>query len=254
MGETPLTQLQRCVADDVPLAPVHAVAGARLRAIEPGRADAFMPAPADGLDAALWLLADFASGVAVTGTLGPGERITTLRLTLHVLTREPAGTTLHAVGCLDARAPHVALSTAVITDDDGRTVARADGRNAVLADEVAASTRPGDGPGWSDPPRAAGALVADGAAPDPHAVNHAGVVQGGVLASLPARALADVLGGPADEVTATFLRAVPADGRAVHTHVELEHGGRRLRSARALLRDDRDRTVLSVTGLRYTGA
>lgn len=233
---------------------MHAAVGARLSAIEPGRADAVMPVPSDDLDAALWLLADYVSGLAVTGTLGAGERITTLRLTLHVLCREPAGAKLHAVGCLDEKQPDVALSTAVITDDAGRTVARAQGRNAVLADEVAAATAPGGAPDWSDPPRAAGGLVVDGAPPDPIAVNYAGVVQGGVLASLPARALAGVLGGPADEASATFLRAVPADGRAVHAEAELEHGGRRLRSGRALLRDDRRRTVMTVSGLRYAAS
>lgn len=228
---------------------MHAAVGARLRAIVPGRAEAVLPAPSREPDAALWVLADFVTGLAVTGTLAPGERITTLRLTLHVVAR-PAGA-LRGVGTLDDVTGGVALSTAVITDDAGRTVARAVGRNAILADEVAASTWPGDAPTWSDPPRAADRLVREGAAPDPVAVNHAGVVQGGVLASLPARALADVLGGPADEATATFLRAVPVD-RTVHTTTELEHGGRRLRSARAVLRDDRDRTALTMTGLRYS--
>ncbi|GAA4787828.1 hypothetical protein GCM10023200_22620 [Actinomycetospora chlora] len=234
---------------------MHAAVGARLTAIEPGRADAVMPG-ADGepdaaLEPALWLLADFVSGLAVTGTLGAGERITTLRLTLHVLRRDPAPGPLRAAGCLDERAPDVALSTAEIADAAGRTIARAHGRNAVLADEVATRTRPGAAPPWSDPPRSAAGLVTDRAAPDPLAVNYAGVVQGGVLASLPARALADVLGGPPDEASATFLRAVPADGRAVHTATEVEHGGRRLRSGRAVLCDNRDRTVLTLSGLRY---
>ncbi|MEJ2889374.1 PaaI family thioesterase [Actinomycetospora aeridis] len=233
---------------------MHAAVGARLRAIEPGRAEATMPAAdPDGLDAALWVLADFVSGLAVTGTLGSGERITTLRLTLHVIARDGVTGTLHGTGWLDEKS-EVGLSTAVITDDDGRTVARAVGRNAILADEVAASTWPGHAPAWSDPPRRAADLLADGAAPDPASVNHAGVVQGGMLASLPARALADLLGGPADEATATFLRAVPAgpsDGRTLHTAPELEHGGRRLRSGRVVLRHGDDRTVLTVTGLRY---
>ena len=211
-----------------------------------------MPAPAEGLDAALWLLADYVSGLAVTGTLGAGERITTLRLTLHVVTRDVAGGTLAAVGCLDERGPDVALSTAVITDGAGTTIARAHGRNAVLADAVAATTRVGAAPGWSDPPRSAADLVREGAAPDPGAVNYAGVVQGGVLASLPARALEPLLGGPPDEASATFLRAVPADGRAVHTHAELQHGGRRLRTGRATVRDEDGRTVMTVEGLRYT--
>lgn len=234
---------------------MHAAVGARLRDIAPGRAVATAPAPDPaGLDAALWLLADFVTGLAVTGTLAAGERITTLRLTLHVLARPGGVGVLHGVGTLDESGDGVGLSTGVITDDAGRTVARAVGRNAVLADEVAAATRPGAAPGWSDPPRRAADLVADGAAPDPLAVNYAGVVQGGVLASLPATALAGVLGGPPDEASATFLRAVPADGRAVGVTTEVEHGGRRLRSGRAVLRDDHDRTVLTVTGLRYTAS
>jgi acyl-coenzyme A thioesterase PaaI-like protein len=229
---------------------VHAAVHARLRSIEPERADAVMPAPHDGIDAALWLLADYVSGLAVTGTLGAGERITTLRLTLHVLARDVAGT-LHAVGCLDERDPHVALSTAVIIDDAGRPVARAIGRNAVLADDVAAAEWT-TSPAWASEPRPVASLVVDGAAPDPVAVNTASVVQGGVLASLAARALGDALGGPVDEATATFLRAVPTDGRTVHADAGVEHGGRRLRTGHAAVRDDRDRTVLTMTGLRYT--
>jgi acyl-coenzyme A thioesterase PaaI-like protein len=242
--------LRRVVADDVPLAPVHAAVHARLTAIEPGRADTTLPAPGADPDAALWLLGDFASGLAVTGTLDAGERITTLRLTLHVLTREIRGGTLHAVGCLDDRPRGVALSTAVITDDAGRTIARAHGRNAVLADEVAAGYG-AEVPSWAPAPLAVDQLVRDAVAPHDQAVNTAAVVQGGALASLPARALAEVLEGPADEASAVFLRPVPADGRTVHAEAELEHGGRRLRSGRALLRDDRARVVLSVSGLRY---
>ena len=76
------------MADDIPLAPVHAAVRARLRAIEPGRAEADMPAPDGDVDGALWLLGDFVSGLAVTSTLAAGERITTLRLTLHVVARD----------------------------------------------------------------------------------------------------------------------------------------------------------------------
>jgi len=242
--------LRRVVRDDVPLAPVHAAVHAKLRGIEPGRAETVLPAPDHDPDAALWLLGDFASGLAVTGTLEAGQRITTLRLTLHVLTRDIEGDELSAVGWLDEQLDGVALSTAVITDKAGRTIARAQGRNAVLADEVAA----GYGttvPDWAPAPFAVDELLRDGAAPHEQAVNTAAVVQGGALASLAARALAEVLEGPADEASAAFLRPVPADGRTVHAEAELEHGGRRLRSGRALLRDDRDRVVLSVSGLRY---
>jgi acyl-coenzyme A thioesterase PaaI-like protein len=237
---------------------VHAAVRASLIEIEPGRCTATLPVPpADGLDAGLWLLADFASGLAVTGTLAAGERITTLRLTLHVVARDLAAGTLHATGCLRDHLGASALSTADIVDDDGRVVARATGRNAVLADEVAASYTRSEHP-WGAPPVGAADLIhldADGAwRPDPRAVNTANVVQGGVLASAAVRALVADLGGPPDEATATFLRPVPVEGAALWARTEVEHGGRTLRSARVTLLDARDRTVLLATGLRYAGS
>ena len=235
---------------------MHAAVRASLTEIEPGRCTATLPAPPpDGLDAGLWLLGDFASGLAVTGTLAAGERITTLRLTLHVLGRDLAPGTLHATGCLRDHLGASALSTADIVEDDGRVVARATGRNAVLADEVAASYTRSEHP-WRAPPAGAAELIhldADGAwRPDPRAVNTANVVQGGVLASAAVRALVADLGGPPDEATATFLRPVPVEGAALWARTEVEHGGRRLRTGHAALRDDRDRVVATVTGLRYT--
>jgi acyl-coenzyme A thioesterase PaaI-like protein len=149
------------------------------------------------------------------------------------------------------------VSTADIVDEDGRVVARATGRNAVLADEVAATYIRSEHP-WGAPPVGAAELIhldTDGAwRPDPHAVNTAGVVQGGVLASVAVRALAADLGGPPDEATATFLRPVPVEGAALRARTEIEHGGRRLRSARVTVLDARDRAVLLATGLRYAGS
>ena len=98
-GETPL----RCCAGSSRTTPARAGPrrGARPAAGDragPRRGDACRPPPDGDIDAALWLLGDFVSGLAVTGTLDAGERITTLRLTLHVLARDVVGT-LHAVGC-----------------------------------------------------------------------------------------------------------------------------------------------------------
>ena len=151
-----------------------------------------MPAPDGDVDGALWLLGDFVSGLAVTSTLAAGERITTLRLTLHVVARDEVHGTLHAVGCLDERNPEVALSTAVITDDDGRTLARAHGRNAVLRDEQAAEYRTATPDVVAHRAGAPTRWWARAPAPDPDAVNprRRGA---GRRAGLPAllRALAD---------------------------------------------------------------
>ncbi len=258
MSDAPIAELRRAVAEDTPLAPVHAAVRASLVDIEPGRCTATLPVPpADGLDAGLWLLADYAAGLAVTGTLAAGERITTMRLTLHVHVRDPAPGTLHATGCLLDHLGGSALSTADIVDDAGRVIARATARNAVLADEVAASyTRSEDT--WGTPPVGVGDLVhidPDGSVrPDARSGNTADVVQGGVLASVAVRALAVDLGGPPDEATATFLRPVPVEGAVLRARTHVEHGGRRLRAARATLVDQRERTVLLVTALRYAGS
>lgn len=255
VGPSPLEVLRGTIARDTPLAPVHAALGVRLVAVEPGRCRGAMPAPPDpdGTDPVLPLLvlADFALGIAASSTLAAGQRITTLRLGLTVLRPVRPATALTAVGCLDDVVAGTAVSSGEIRDHDGTVLARAVARNAVLADAVAHAY--GETPPSFTAQRSGAELLPDGAAvrPDPCTANSAGAVQGGVLAAVAARALGSALGASPDEVTATFLRAVAADGSAVRTATTLEHAGRSLRSGRTEVVDDRDRTVLTLSGLAY---
>lgn len=259
--EPPLAALRRRVADRAPLAPIHASVHAELLAIEPGRVEGRMPTAArdQALEAVL-VLADFLLGLAVTGTVGPGERITTLRLSVQMVGEAGHGE-LRGTGRLDHRDDAVGISSAEILDEEGQLVARCTGRNAILADrapdslseDVRWASRPGP---WAllmpmrhAEPTPEGARVI--AHPDPKTANSAGVVQGGALAGIAARALDGVLGARPQELTVSFLRAVPADGRALICRVTVEHRGRRLRSARAELRDQDDRLVLTASGLAY---
>lgn len=267
VAEAPLAVLRRAAERGTPLAPVHAALGVRLREVEPGRCTAAMTAPADPADQdplstcsllGLLVLADFALGVAVNGTVGAGERIATLSLALQRVAPAVPGTALVAVGRLDDVVDGALTSSAEITDGTGRVLARARARNAVLSDALAAAY--GDTPEAYDAPWSVPDLVpttVDGAGvtarPHPRSANSADAVQGGLLAAVAARALAVVLGRVPDEVTATFPRAVPADGRAVRATATLEHGGRRLRTARAELGEDGGRVAVRASALSYAG-
>jgi acyl-coenzyme A thioesterase PaaI-like protein len=253
----PLAALQRSARESRPLAPVHAATHSRLHEIEPGRCVASIPGVVDDPDLGLWVLADFVTGLAVTGTIGVGERITTLRLTLQLLAPAASGP-LHATSELvTAAGDDVALSHAVITDAAGRTVARGTARNAVLRDAAGDTFDDTPGTFTAEPRTASSGLLAvreDGedllARPDRASVNSAEVVQGGVLAALAGRALQRALGPRPDEVTATFLRATAPDAD-VRAAAVVEHAGRRLRSGRVTLTDVRGKPVLTASGLAY---
>lgn len=254
----PLAALRRSADEGRPLAPVHAATHLRLLEIEPGRCLATMPGVADDPDLGLWVLADFVTGLAVTGTIGVGERITTLRLTVQTVAPAPLGE-LRATGELVHTGDGGALSHAVIVDAEGHTVARSTARNAVLRD-AAGDTFDDTPPTFGLAPSTAAALLdvrEDGddlvARPAPTSTNSAQIVQGGVLAAVAGRALGRGLGGRPDEVTATFLRATPPDGD-VRAHVVVEHAGRRLGSGRVELVGARGKPVLTASGIVYTGA
>jgi acyl-coenzyme A thioesterase PaaI-like protein len=196
--EPPLAALRRRVADRAPLAPIHASVHAELLAIEPGHVEARMPTAArDPALEAVLVLADFVLGLAVTGTVGPGERITTLRLSVQMVGEAGAGE-LRGTGRLEHRDDAVGVSSAEIVDEEGQLVARCTGRNAVLADRAPDSlsedlrwaARPGPWallmPMRDAEPTPEGATVI--AHPDPQTANSAGVVQGGALAGVAAHA------------------------------------------------------------------
>jgi acyl-coenzyme A thioesterase PaaI-like protein len=261
--EAPIAVLRRAAERGTPIAPVHAALGIRLLEVEPGRSESTMTAPADpaGDDPLLGplVLADFALGVALNGTVAAGERIATLGLALHRVRPVAPGTVLRASAWVeDPSGPRErgVRSAAALRDEQGRTVARADARNVVLADDLAAVY--GDTPAaydepWSAPDLMGARAVGDGvvARPHPATANSADAVQGGLLAAVAARALTVVLQRVPDEVVATFLRSTPADGSSLRARATVEHAGRRLSSGRATVTGARDRTLVTATGYVY---
>jgi acyl-coenzyme A thioesterase PaaI-like protein len=260
---SPLAVLRRLVADGVPLAPVHAATHAELTSIERGCCAARMPTVAgDGLLESLLILADFVLGVSYSSTLRAGDRIVTVRLGVQLLGRPLSGQELTATGQLDDARGGVGLSSATITDREGRAVARCVGRNAVLTDELAG--RYGRmAPTWSsrptpwrmlmphrgeDPTRDGTTMIAH---PDTMALNSAGVVQGGALGGVAARGLSHALDVIPDDFSVSFIRPVRAAGQAVMCRVVVEHGGRRLRVGRAELVDEHGRLFAVAGGTAY---
>ena len=260
---TPLAVLRGLVARDAPLAPVHAAVHARLTDIDRGCCSAQMPTVAgDGLLESVLILADFVMGVAYSSTLRAGDRIVTVRIGVQVLARPQSGTALVGTGRLDDARNGVGLSSATITDPEGRELARCVARNAVLTDDLAGqygstsptwSTRPSS---WrllmphrgEDPTRDGTTLVSR---PDHTSANSAGVVQGGALAGLASRGLVHALDVVPDDFAISFVRSMRPDGSPVMCRVVVEHGGRRLKVARAELVDDRGRLLASASGTSF---
>ena len=260
---SPLAVLRRLVEDGQPLAPVHAAVHAELTEIDRGRCTAQMPTvPGDGLWESLLILADFVLGVSYSSTLRAGDRIVTVRLGVQLLGRPSSGQQLLATGRLDDARNGVGLSSAEVTDREGRPVARCVGRNAVLTDDLAG--RYGRmAPSWAsrptpwrmlmphrgeDPTRDGTTMIAH---PDRTAVNSAGVVQGGALAGLAARGLSQALDVVPDDFSVSFIRPVRAAGQPVRCRVVVEHGGRRLRVGRAELVDERGRLYALAGGTAF---
>lgn len=257
---TPLAVLRRKVADDAPLAPVHAALHTRLTAVDEGSCSATMPTVAgDGLLESVLVLADFTLGIAYSTTLRAGDRLVTVRLGVQLLARPHSGQELRAHGTLDDARGGVGLSSSLVTDRGGRPVARTVGRNALITDDVAAgygrsaevwASRPSPWrllmPHRGEGPTPDGTMMV--ARPDPTAVNAAGVVQGGVLAGLAARGLTHALEIMPDDFAVSFVRPARADGSPVTCRVVVEHRGRRLRVGRADLVDGTGRLLATASG------
>ncbi|WP_433803209.1 PaaI family thioesterase [Actinomycetospora sp. CA-084318] len=260
---TPLATLRRLVDEGSPLAPIHAATHARLTRVERGCCEARMPTTiGDGLLESLLILADFVLGVSYSSSLRAGDRIVTVRLAVQLLGRPSSGEDLHATGTLDNASNGVGLSSATITDRDGRPLARCVGRNAVLTDQLSDqygrtaprwANRPS---GWrllmphrgEDPTRDGTTMIAH---PDPACRNSAGVVQGGALAGLAARGLTHALDVIPDDFAISFVRSVRPGDHPVMCRVVVEHGGRRMRVGRAELVDDRGRLLATAQGTSF---
>ncbi|GAA4822446.1 hypothetical protein GCM10023201_05460 [Actinomycetospora corticicola] len=260
---TPLAVLRRLVAEESPLAPIHAATHARLTRVERGCCEARMPTTiGDGLLESLLILADFVLGVSYSSSLRAGDRIVTVRLGVQLIGRPLPGDDLVATGTLDDASRGVGLSSATITDRDGVTIARCVGRNAVLTDGLAEQygrTAPQwakRASGWrllmphrgEDPTRDGTTMIAH---PDMATRNSAGVVQGGALAGLAARGLSHALDTIPDDFAISFVRPVRPGDHPVMCRVVVEHGGRRMRVGRAELVDDRGRLLATANGTSF---
>jgi acyl-coenzyme A thioesterase PaaI-like protein len=240
-----LSLLRAVVGGAGSVAPVHAALGTVLESVEPGRAVARVPRlPPHRLrgPGVVPVLGDLVLSAAITSSLGPGLRISTLTLHTAVLgPLPPPGAAMVARAELAAPAGATAVSRGEVYAADGQPVAQVGARCAVL---------PSDGSGelFHDPVdpdlfaalgpqlRAAAALA-----------NSAGGVQGGVLAAVVGHRIAEAVGAPDDaacDLDVTFVRGVAADGAGMAVEVEVRHGGRRLVAADARLRDARGRVAV----------
>ena len=134
---------RRVVAGELPQPPIARLLGAKLIAIEHGRAKVELAAderhanPMGTLHGGVLCdIADAAMGMAYAATLEDGESFTTLELKINFL--RPVWTaTLTAEGFVVHRGRSVGLTECSITDDKGRLIARATSTCLTLRGEQA---------------------------------------------------------------------------------------------------------------------
>src|SRR5436190_18666921 len=126
-----LEAARQVIAGDLPQAPIFQRIGARLAAIEVGRARIELPAderlanPMGTLHGGVLCdIADAAMGMAYASTLEEGESFTTLELKINFL-RPVWKALLTAEGTIVQRGRTVGLTECSITDERGRLIARA---------------------------------------------------------------------------------------------------------------------------------
>lgn len=131
------------VTGDVPQPPILQLLGARLTAVEPGRARIELTAddrhanPMGTLHGGVLCdIADAAMGMAYAATLADGESFTTLELKINFL-RPVWRSHLVADGVTVHRGRTVGLTECSITDDKGRLVAKATSTCLTLRGEQA---------------------------------------------------------------------------------------------------------------------
>jgi uncharacterized protein (TIGR00369 family) len=132
------------VAGELQQPPIAKLLGAKLTAIEAGRArieigaDERLANPMGTIHGGVFCdIADFAMGMAYAATLAEGESFTTLELKINFL-RPVWRTTLVAEGVVVHRGKTVGLTECAITDEKGRLVAKATSTCLTLRGEQAA--------------------------------------------------------------------------------------------------------------------
>jgi uncharacterized protein (TIGR00369 family) len=128
---TMLENARLMIAGELPPAPMASLIGLRLVAIEPGRARFELHAdhrhhnPMGTLHGGILCdIADSAMGMAYASTLGEGESFTTLELKINFL-RPVRSARLVAEGTIVQRGRSAGMAECVVTDEDGRLIAKA---------------------------------------------------------------------------------------------------------------------------------
>lgn len=267
-----LARLQQVIAAGLAYAPAHGAFGIRFERAEAGESVAGMPVAAaleDGERAlaagGLLVLFDALLGSSVASSLPVGSAMTTLTMHLQFTDlRRPHGASLRGTGRRVAGDGLSAVSTAEITDADGRLIAIGSSRCVVLPDTATAPmAEPGareaaDLGAW----RQTVTIEAgdDGAVGRARAApswgNPRRQMQGGAVAMVAERTLRE-LWRPHDldaadcfDLDVTFLRRLPADDREITCRAALAHRGRSLATARADVLDG-DRVVAEIGASRY---
>lgn len=258
-----LAVMDRLVSDGTPLAPVDAATHAELVTVEHGGCAARMPTlRGDGLLESLLVLTDFALGLSYFSTLAATDHVATIRLGVALLARPSSGQDLLATARVDQTSAGVGLSSATITDREGRPVARCVGRHAALrADAV--DVHPRRAPSRTNRPTPWRLLMphrgepsAHGrtsllARPDSTSLNSAGSVQGGALAGLAARGLSYAFDMLPEDFAVSFVRPVTRVDEPLLCRIAVDHDGRRHRVGRAELVDERDRLCCTATASTF---
>jgi uncharacterized protein (TIGR00369 family) len=141
---THLEMARRVIAGELPQPPIANLLGARLTAIEPGRArveittDERLANPLGTLHGGVLCdIADAAMGLAYATTLAEDESFTTLELKINFL-RPVWRATLVAEGTIVHQGRTIGMTECSITDERGRLVAKATSTCLTLRGEQAA--------------------------------------------------------------------------------------------------------------------
>jgi len=140
---TILENARKMIAGGAPPAPVAALIGFQLVAVEPGRATISLEAgerhhnPMGTLHGGVLCdIADVAMGLAYGSTLDEGETFTTLELKINFL-RPVRKASLVAEGIVVQRGRTVGLAECSVTDERGRLIAKATSTCLTLRGEQA---------------------------------------------------------------------------------------------------------------------
>ena len=138
-----LENARKMIAGELPPAPMAGLIGLRLVAIEPGRARFELDAdqrhhnPMGTLHGGILCdIADSAMGMAYASTLGEGETFTTLELKINFL-RPIRSARLIAEGVIVQQGRTAGMAEALVTDENGRLIAKATSTCLTLRGEQA---------------------------------------------------------------------------------------------------------------------